>query len=280
MKIDAHQHFWRYSPSDYGWIDDRMAALRRDFLPDDLQREIAQVGVEATIAVQARQSLSETEWLLELANQYPIIGGVVGWFPLAEDGIERLLEKFARNRVLKGVRHVVQDEPDDAFLENRSFNAGVTALRRFELVYDILIYERQLPQAIAFVDRHPNQPFVLDHLAKPLAAKNELEPWAARIRELARRESVMCKVSGLATESSWNHWDLEQLRPYLDTVLEAFGPRRLMFGSDWPVCLIATTYSRWHKTIEQWAQPLTGDERTWLFGKSAATAYNIDIERT
>jgi L-fuconolactonase len=277
MKIDAHQHFWRYSPTEYGWISDAMPELRRDFLPDDLLQETSAVGINGVVAVQARQSLDETEWLLELAQSQPFIRGVVGWVPLAAAEVERYLETFSQNPTLKGVRHVVQDEPDDAFLAGMQFNDGVAALRKFGLVYDILIFERQLPQAIEFVDRHPDQPFVLDHLAKPKVAAKELRPWDQRIRELGRRENVVCKVSGLVTEANWKNWTDAQLRPYLDTVLDAFGPRRLMFGSDWPVCLLATSYAGWYETVERWAAALTSDERSWLFGKTAAKAYGISL---
>jgi L-fuconolactonase len=275
MRIDAHQHFWRYSPEEYAWIHDAMAMLRRDFLPEELRSEIAQVRIDGVVAVQARQSLRETEWLLELANEHSFIRGVVGWVPLSTPDVERHLVEFSQNSALKAVRHVVQDEPDDAFLARPSFNAGVALLRRFGLVYDILVFERQLPQTIPFVDLHPNQSFVVDHLAKPLVAKRLQQPWGERMRELARRENVTCKVSGLVTEAAWNDWSEEQLRPYLDAVLDAFGPERLMFGSDWPVCLLRTTYAGWHETIERWAEPLTTEEKSWLFGKTAVKAYKL-----
>jgi L-fuconolactonase len=275
MKIDAHQHFWRYSPADFGWIDERMGPLRRDFLPADLHREITGVGVDGVVAVQARQSLAETDWLLELASRNPFIRGVVGWVPLESGDVVSCLTRFAENPALKGVRHVVQDEPDEEFLARPRFNAGVAALRKFKLVYDVLIFERQLPQAIAFVDRHPEQSFVLDHLAKPKAASQELQPWADRVRELARRENVVCKVSGLVTEAIWNDWSEAQLGPYLDVVVDAFGPRRLMFGSDWPVCLLATSYARWVGTVERWAAKLADEERVWLFGQTAARIYGL-----
>jgi L-fuconolactonase len=275
MIIDAHQHFWLYEPAEYGWIDDEMALLRRDFRPSDLQMEMSKAGVDAALAVQARQSLAETEWLLKLASSFPFICGVVGWVPLAAPDVERHLEEFSNNSALKGVRHVVQDEPNEYFLNDDRFNAGVAALRRFDLTYDLLIYDRQLPRAIEFVDRHPHQQFILDHLAKPLVSKKSGRPWATHICELGQRENVACKISGLATQARSKGWNDEDLEPYLNTVLEAFGKRRLMFGSDWPVCLMATSYVRWYETIDRWAEPLTTDERKWLFGKSAMKVYKI-----
>ncbi len=179
---------------------------------------------------------------------------------------------------MKAVRHVVQDEPDENFLDRPDFNAGIAALGRFGLTYDLLIFARQLPKAIDFVDRHPQQPFVLDHMAKPLIAQGELEPWATHVRELARRENVVCKISGLATQAEASGWSLATLRPYLDVVLESFGPRRLMFGSDWPVCLLATSYGRWNETIRLWAETLTNDERAWFLGRTAMAAYHIRPE--
>lgn len=273
MKIDAHQHFWRFTPADYGWIDDQMSVLRRNFLPGDLQREIAVAGIDSVVTVQARQSLAETEWLLKLAAEHPFIAGVVGWVPLAASDVEQHLERFSKYPALKAVRHVVQDEPNEQFLKEDRFNAGVSLLNRYGLAYDILIYDRQLPQAIEFVDRHPNQPFVLDHLAKPTVSRIDSSSWSLQIRDLARRENVMCKVSGLATQMSRSDWTFDDMEPYLETILNAFGPRRLMFGSDWPVCLLATDYNRWYQTIARFANLLTADERNWLFGKSASQAY-------
>jgi L-fuconolactonase len=275
MKIDSHQHFWHFASAEFGWIDEQMPVLRRDYLPGDLQPEIAKAGIDSVVTVQARQSLAETEWLLDLACEHPFISGIVGWVPLAETDAERHLERLSQHAALKAVRHVVQDEPDDYFLKDDRFNAGVELLNRYGLAYDILIYDRQLPQAIEFVDRHSNQQFVLDHLAKPMVAQNLLQRWGMQIRELARRDNVMCKVSGLATQALPNDWTFDQIVPYLETVLEAFGPRRLMFGSDWPVCLLATSYGRWCQTVHRWAERLTSDECGWLFGESAIRAYRI-----
>ncbi len=277
MKIDSHHHFWSYSAAEYPWIGDSMAALRRDFLPEHLQAEIAAAGIDGVVSVQARQALVETEWLLSMADANPFIKAVVGWVPLVKPDVRDTLAAFAANPKFRAVRHVVQDEPDDGFILGADFNRGVSALRDFGLVYDILIFERQLAASIEFVDRHPQQVFVLDHIAKPSIGDNVIEPWRANIRELARRANVYCKVSGMVTEADWKTWSQEQLRPYFDTVLEAFGPQRLMFGTDWPVCLAASSYSRWVELVRKFSAQLSADEQGWLFGKTAVQAYGLSL---
>jgi L-fuconolactonase len=275
MKIDSHHHFWRYNPTEYGWINDAMRVIGLDFLPPDLQREIENVGIDGVVSVQARQTLDETRWLIDLAEQYDFIRGVVGWVPLVQPEIRTYLDELKSRPHLKGVRHVVQDEPNDDYILREDFNAGVRALADYNLVYDILIYERHLPQAIEFVDRHPNQVFVLDHLAKPRAKEKKLEPWQTNISRLAERENVFCKLSGLVTEADWNDWTDAQLSVYLDTVLEAFGPRRLMFGSDWPVCLLASSYSKWYEVANGFCAKLSSAEQARIFGETAIEAYRL-----
>jgi L-fuconolactonase len=275
MQIDSHHHFWGYNPTEYGWIDDSIAVLRRDYLPNDLQREIESVGIEGVISVQARQSLAETRWLCQLGAEHSFVRGVVGWVPLTAPNVKDHLGTLAHCHTLKAVRHVVQDEPDDQFLLRDDFNRGIDALGDFWLAYDILVFERHLPQTIEFVDRHPYQTFVLDHLAKPLARDKAIEPWATNIRRLAQRENVYCKFSGLVTEAEWQGWTEQQLQPYWDIVLEAFGPRRLMFGSDWPVCLLATSYRSWYEICCRFAGALSEDEQTRIFGGTAIEAYKI-----
>ena len=276
MRIDSHQHFWQYDPVEYGWIGEEMSALRRDFLPADLQVEIDAAGIDGVISVQARQTLAETAWLLELAERHDSIVGVVGWVPLISPEVTADLERFVAAPGLKGVRHVLQDEPDEQYILREDFNAGIRALRRFDLAYDILIFERHLPQTIAFVDRHPQQVFVLDHVAKPRIREKALEPWRTNLRELAKRENVFCKMSGMVTEADWRRWTPEGLGPYFDAVLEAFGPARLMFGSDWPVCRAASEYARWVNTVEQLASRLSPTEQRQLFGETACRAYRLD----
>jgi L-fuconolactonase len=273
--IDSHHHFWRYDPAEYGWIADSMSALRRDFLPDELLREVGGAGVDGVVSVQARQTLEETRWLLELASQHEFIRGVVGWAPLIQPDVAAHLEHLAAAAKLKAIRHVVQDEPDDDFILREDFNRGVAELRRFGLRYDILIFERHLPQAIRFVDRHPDQVFILDHLAKPRIRDGAMSPWRENIEELARRENVYCKLSGLVTEADWVRWSPGQLQPYVDVAMEAFGPGRLMFGSDWPVCLLAAGYRDWVEIVTQMTSVLSPAEQRRVLGETAVEAYNL-----
>ena len=275
-RIDAHHHLWRYTAEEYGWIDDAMGALRRDFLPEDLMAEMRAAGVDGAVAVQARQTVEETRWLLELAEGCAAIRGVVGWAPIAGAEFTGVMEEFAGRPKLKGLRHIVQGEPDERFLLREEFNRGIRAMRETGLVYDVLIYERQLPQAIEFVDLHPEQVFVLDHIAKPRIREGVLEPWASRIRELAKRENVSCKVSGMVTEADWGGWTAETLRLYLDVVVEAFGPERLMVGSDWPVCLVACGYAQWFGVLDQYFAGFSETERAAVFGVTAKRVYKLE----
>src|SRR6267143_984184 len=243
MHIDAHQHFWIYHQREYGWIVDSMAVLRRDFLPADLKPELEGSGFQGCVAVQARQTLEETRWLLELAEQAPFILGVVGWVDLRSPRLRFELESFAGKSKLVGVRHIVQSEPDERFLLRPDFLRGVAMLEEFDLTYDILIYPRHLPVAAEFVARFPRQRFVLDHLAKPPIKSGDLDSWACGIRELAQAPNVFAKLSGLVTEADWQNWKPEHIIPCLDVAFECFGPSRLMIGSDWPVCMVAAPYS-------------------------------------
>lgn len=276
MAIDAHHHFWRYSPREYGWISDSMSVLRRDYLPDDLRREASAAGADGVVSVQARQTLEETDWLLDLAGQNAgFIRGVVGWVPLVSETVGRDLIRYAGRSKLKAVRHVLQDEPDEDYMLRDDFNRGVAMLKDFGLRYDILIFGRHLPQAIRLVDRHPKQTFVLDHIAKPRVRAGELWPWRENLKELARRPNVYCKLSGVVTEADHRNWTPQHLRPYMDVALEAFGSRRLMFGSDWPVCLLACGYRRWHQIVKEFASKLTPDEQERIFEKTAVEAYGL-----
>jgi L-fuconolactonase len=244
MRIDTHQHFWRYNADEFGWIDDSMSSLRRDFGPNDLKPELERAGFQGSIAVQARQSLEETRWLLELAEDSPLILGVVGWVDLCSPDVRLQLQTFAGNPKLVGIRHIVQSEPDERFLLLPEFLRGISVLEEFDLTYDILIYPQHLPVAVEFVRRSPRQRFVLDHLAKPLIKSASIHPWEAGIRELAKFPNVFSKLSGMVTEADWQNWRPEDLKPYLDIALDRFGPERLMIGSDWPVCTVAASYKQ------------------------------------
>jgi L-fuconolactonase len=274
--VDAHHHFWRYTPEEYGWIGDSMAILQRDFLPDHLAAELAPAGVAGVVSVQARQTLEETRWLLDHAARHDFIRGVVGWAPLAQRGIDEVLAPLAGNRKLVALRHVVQAEPDDEFILREDFNAGIRALRRFGLRYDILIFEKHLPQTIRFVDLHPDQVFVVDHIAKPRIREGVLSPWRENIRELAKRPHVYCKLSGLVTEADPANWSAATLAPYIETVLEAFGPARLMFGSDWPVSLLGVTYAGWMELVREAVSALSPAEQERVLGGTAKEAYRLD----
>ena len=276
-KIDAHHHLWSYTPQEYGWINDNLKILRRDFLVSDLQIELAGSGFDGSVAVQARQSWKETEWLLALAEQNSVLRGVVGWADIASDGFPAQLETLSCHHKLKGLRHVVQDEPDDEFILRGDFNRGIGRLRETNLVYDILIFDKHLPAAIRFVDMHPNQVFVLDHMAKPRIREGLLEPWRRDIVELARRKNVFCKLSGLVTEANWATWSVHDLQPYVEVVLEAFTPTRLMAGSDWPVCLLASSYSKWMETLGGMLGGLSEFEKERIFGGTATEVYRLQV---
>ena len=275
MIIDSHHHFWKYNPIEYDWIDGSMKVIRKDFLPENLKTTIQEAGVDGVISVQARQSVEETDWLISMAHQNDFIKGIVGWLPLIQDDMEVYLEKYANEKLLKGVRHVIQGEPDPEFILRKDFNRGISLLKEYSLVYEILIIERQLSNTIRFVDQHPNQVFVLDHIAKPLIGRKELSPWKENIMELAKRENVNCKISGMVTEADYQKWTTSQLHPYFDVILEAFGSDRLLFGSDWPVCLVATSYKNWMELVRKNITSLSDTEQLKIMGGNATRLYQL-----
>ena len=275
MRIDAHQHYWIYNPHEYGWIDDSMQTIRRDFLPDDLTPELSRAGFDGSILVQTRQSLEETQWLLELAAQAPTILGVVGWVDLCAPNVHAQLKALAGNPKLVGIRHIVQGEPDDNFLLREDFLRGISILEEFDLAYDILIYPRHLQVAAKFVQRFPRQRFVLDHMAKPPIKSGEIRSWAEGIRRLATFPNVFCKISGLVTEADRHHWMPEQIAPYIDVAFESFGPDRLMIGSDWPVCLVAASYERAIGVAKQYLERGSPEERQAVMGGSAQRFWRL-----
>ena len=276
MRIDSHQHFWRYSAAEYPWMDDRMQRIQRDFLPDDLAPLLAACGLDGSVAVQARSSLEETHFLLDLAREHDCVKAVVGWADLCADDVDVTLDQLCEHRELRGLRHVVQDEPDDQFLLRTDFQRGVGKLAARNLVYDILIYPRQLDAAVAFAAALPDQPFVLDHLAKPDIAGARTDNWRGGFRGLAAMDHVLCKVSGMVTEAKWNAWQPDDFRAYMDEALDAFGIDRLMFGSDWPVALLAADgYQDVYQLVADWAAQLSEDEQAKLFGGNAARFYGL-----
>ncbi len=275
MIIDSHQHFWNYNPEEYGWINNEMAVIRKKFLIDDLKETISDTEVTGVISVHARQCMEETDWLLQLASENEVIKGVVGWVPLASKSIHAILERYASSIFLKGVRHVVQEESDPEFLLREDFNRGISLLHQFNLVYDILILKHQLPNTIRFVDKHPNQIFVVDHIAKPLIKDNKIKEWQKDISELAKRKNVFCKLSGMVSEADFSNWTVKQLQPYFDVILETFGPNRLIFGSNWPVCLVGTTYKNWLDIVKSQILQLSNSEQDLILYKNAESIYKL-----
>jgi L-fuconolactonase len=256
-----------------------MDALRRDFLVDDLHAVASQVGVTGAILVECERTIDETRWLSTIASGSDLICGIVGWAPLTSSTIVSELERIACLTKVKAVRHPIHDEVDDQFVLREDFNHGIATLEQFGLKFDILILERHLPQTIQFVDRHPNQVFILDHIAKPRIRDRVLSPWKENLTELARRQNVYCKLSGLVTEANWHTWSGEDLRPYMETALEAFTPKRVMFGSDWPLVTLASSYRRWSATVGAWMEQLSPAEREWILSRTAQEAYGLDARR-
>ncbi len=278
MRIDSHQHLWQFDEAEYGWIDAEARVLRRDYRAADIVRELDAAGLDASVAVQARQSLAENDFLLAEADaSRGRIRGVVGWVDLAADDADAVLARYAARPRFVGVRHVVQGEPDPAFLERPAFNRGIARLRTHGLAYDVLIRGPQLPAAIAFVDRHPAQPFVLDHIAKPAIARGRFDDaWARDFREIAKRPHVVCKLSGIVTEVGDPAWTPEAIRPYIDVALEVFGPARLMFGSDWPVCRLRAAYGDWVRVVQSLSDTWSRAEQDAFWGGNAARTYGLD----
>jgi L-fuconolactonase len=275
MIIDSHQHFWKYNSDEFAWIDESMEKIQKDFLPEDLASIFSETGVDGSVAVQARQKTEETSWLLELSVEYEWIRGLIGWVPLTEIDVSKHLDRYSLSGKMKGVRHVVHDEPDDQFILRDDFNLGITQIRQYELVYDILIFEKHLPQTIQFVDRHPNQLFVLDHIGKPMIQEGLDTPWRKNIQKLARRENVYCKLSGIVTEADYEHWTESQIEPYMEIVVDAFWPKRVMFGSDWPVCTVAAEYKEWLDIVLGYLDSFSENERDRILSGTAIEAYDL-----
>ena len=275
MRIDAHQHFWNYSAAEYPWIGAGLERLARDYLPSDLEPLLAAKQIDGSVAVQARQSVEESLWLLALAKAHPLVKGVVGWVDLRSDRVGDDLRVLAANPTFVGVRHVVQDEPDPRFVLGEGFIRGLRQLRQHGLTYDLLLYPTQLPAAIELVELLPEQPFVVDHLAKPRIVAGEIDGWGRDIRAIARHDNVCCKVSGMVTEAVRRGWNRDDFTPYLDVVLEAFGPERLMFGSDWPVCLLAGEYADVAAIPRDYFSRLSATEQRMIWGDTAAEFYGL-----
>lgn len=274
MRIDSHQHFWKFDPVRHAWIDSSMQNIAKDFLPKDLKPLLESNLMDGCIAVQADQSETETEFLLKLAEENSFIKGVVGWVDLSAEDISQRLEVFSKNPLFKGVRHVLQAEKEGFMLQDL-FLKGISELKNFNLTYDILIYPNQLEEARLLIEKNPDQPFVLDHLAKPYIKQQKIKNWASDIKELAKYKNVYCKLSGMVTEADWNHWQFENFKKYLSVAFDTFGSDRLMFGSDWPVCLLAGSYEHVVKIIDLFIENLEQEEKNNIMGRNACNFYNL-----
>jgi len=277
FRVDAHQHFWVYNQEEYKWVDASMAKLQRNFLPSHLNKEFKKNDIDFCVSVQARQTLQETKWLLELAQSDSFIKGIVGWVDLKNNSVEQDLEKFAAYKKFKGVRHVLQDEDDDRYMLRPDFKKGISQLEKYGFTYDILIYPRHIKYACALVSEFPRQKFIVDHLAKPLIKEGKIELWKKDIRKLARADNVFCKLSGMVTEANWNSWKQEDFIPYMEIILEAFGPNRLLFGSDWPVCTVAAKYRQVLKIVTNFISSLSQAEQGHIMGQNAIDFYNLEV---
>ncbi len=275
VRLDSHQHFWRYNPVKYSWIDDNMSVLKRDYLPAELGKLLQEHQVNGSIAVQADQSEDETLFLLNLSNKFDFIKGVVGWIDLQSPALEERLDYFSTYSKLKGFRHIVQSEPDDSFLLRDTFMKGISQLEKLGYTYDILIYPRQLQSTLLFVKQFPNQKFVVDHIAKPDIKGGRFEQWAESITELSSYPNVFCKVSGMVTEADWKNWTYEDLVPYLKHIFDSFGPERIMFGSDWPVCLLAASYHQVKEIFDTVVSDLPLEQQKLVWGGNAIRFYNL-----
>jgi L-fuconolactonase len=274
-KIDSHQHFWKYHPVKDAWITDDMKVIKRDFLPEDLEPLLQEKDIDGCIAVQADQSEAETHFLLELAQNYDFVKGVVGWVDFRSPDLKSRLDYFSQFKKLKGFRHIVQAELEDDFLLNADFCNGIAQLEQHNFTYDILILPKHLPYALEFVKRFPNQKFVIDHLAKPNFKQNDFSDWEKGIIAIAKCENVYCKVSGLVTEADWNNWNEADFSSCLDVVTVSFGIDRLMFGSDWPVCLLAANYSQTLEIVEHYFSKFSETDQEKIWSGNSRVFYNL-----
>jgi L-fuconolactonase len=275
MRIDSHQHFWKYNATEYSWIG-KGTPLERDWLPADLQQEAAKVGIDGCVAVQARQTIEESKWLIELAEKSAFIKGVVGWVDLQSEKVVNDLAALSKHKKFSGVRHVVQSELAE-FMLKPEFLRGLGELHAFDFTYDLLLYPKHLPAAIKVVEKLSHQRFVLDHIAKPMIRSGMMQPWKDDLRELAKHKNVFCKISGMVTEAKHQGWKKEDFRPYLDVVFEAFSEDRVMFGSDWPVCLLAGSYEQVYELAADYFKQFSVEVNAKFFGGNAIKFYRLTL---
>ena len=279
-RIDAHQHFWQLSqPFKYGWLDDpEFAAIRRDYLPDDLKPHLQNTGIDRTVFVQTQHNVEENRWVLKFAEDHDFIAGVVGWVDLASPDCETQLLEFQEHPKFVGIRHVTQDEPDDDFIIRDEVIRGLKVLEKHQVPFDLLFYVKHLKHAATLARELPELPMVIDHLAKPCIKDGITEGWIDDLRAAAQFPNVFCKLSGMITEADWQHWKSVDLRPYVEAGLEAFGPQRCMFGSDWPVCELAGSYEQVHAALDEVLGPMSATDREWIFGKTAIQFYGLLLQ--
>ncbi len=275
QKIDAHQHFWVFDPVRDSWIDDSMQEIQRDFLPENLEPILKENGFDGCVVVQSDQSEAENNIQLKNADKNSIIKGVVGWVDLCSPKVEERLEYYHQFKLLKGFRHILQGEPDAAFMLQKSFMHGISLLQKFDFTYDVLIFPKHLQNAQTLVQTFPDQPFVIDHIAKPDIKNKNIDSWKKDITAIAELENVSCKVSGMVTEANWKNWKTEDFTPYLDVVFEAFGSKRVMFGSDWPVCNVAGGYAKMLSIVQSYTSTLTQNEQDLFWGGNAIQFYHL-----
>lgn len=275
--VDAHQHFWKYDPVNYAWISEEMANIRKDFTPSDLQKTFKENKVDYAVYVQVEQHLQETLQMINIAKKNDFIKGLVGWVDFKAQNIQETLLGFSQEKLLKGFRHIVQGEADPVFLLDENFNKGISLLKKYDFTYDILVYPHQLPAVLEFIDKHPNQKFVIDHLAKPYIKMGYYKSWALMMRAISEREHVFCKLSGMVTEADFKNWNAQQIAPYMEMVLEFFGTDRTMFGSDWPVCLVAANYKKVKDLVVNFIGKLSHEEQNKIMGLNAKEFYKLHI---
>lgn len=274
-RIDSHQHFWKYDPARHSWMNEKMDLLKKNYGPKDLAVLLSQCGLHGSVAVQASQSEEENEFLLGLAESNPIIKGIVGWVDLQSDAVSERLSYYSTKNKIKGFRHVIHDEPDVDFMLRPAFLNGLKALKNFNYTYDILIFTVHLSNTLQLVRQFPDQPFVIDHIAKPMIHKHEISEWKKGLIPLASLQNVYCKISGMVTEAHWKNWTKEDFTPYLETIVELFGSKRILYGSDWPVCTLSASYAETYGIVKSYFEKFSVDEQDDFFGLNAKRFYHL-----
>ena len=276
LRIDSHQHFWRFDPVRDSWINEDMAVIQKDFLPENLKPVLDLNGFAGSVVVQSDQSETENEFQLNNASKHDFVKGVVGWVDLRSSSLEERLNYYSQFKKMKGFRHVLQGEKDRAFMLQPSFMNGISLLKKYNFTYDILIFPDQLQHSLELVKAFPAQPFVIDHIAKPSIKDKNINGWKKDMKAIAEHENVYCKISGMVTETDWKQWKKNDFTPYIDTVVEAFGTDRIMYGSDWPVCLVAGSYEKVAGIVKDYFAAFSSAEQDLFFGGNAIKFYNLN----